>query len=386
MRRRLLILNERDLKHPCAGGAELNMTETARRFVERGYESTLLCSSFPGAAAVEEQNGLRVRRFGNRFTYYARLPPAVLREARVPGTVIIEHFNKLPFCTPLYTRTPLVIVAHHLFGTTAFQQVALPIASAVYLAEKFIPYVYRDAHVVAVSPSTRDDLTARGIPAERIRVVPNGLDHSLYNPAGRQCAPIPTVLWIGRVEPYKHVEFILQALQRLRERMAHIRLVIIGEGQARQTLERQVAQLGLKEHVLFTGFISDAEKVEHIRRSHVLVNTSEKEGWGLTVLEANACGVPAIASEVAGLRDAVRHDVSGWLVPHGDIAALSAAMLRLLTDHAERERLSAGALAWAREFSWEKSADHILEVVEEAFAARVAAPAEEHELTRKLSR
>ena len=136
MGRKLLILNERDLRHPSAGGAELHVIETGKRLAERGYEPTLLSTSFPGAAAEEMHEGIRVLRFGNRLTYYLMLPRIVRRELRTPGTVIIEHLNKLPFSTPLYTRAPRLLMTHHLFGTTAFQQVSFPVALIVYAAER----------------------------------------------------------------------------------------------------------------------------------------------------------------------------------------------------------------------------------------------------------
>ncbi|MFI4982869.1 MAG: glycosyltransferase, partial [Nevskiales bacterium] len=95
----------------------------------------------------------------------------------------------------------------------------------------------------------------------------------------------------------------------------------------------------------------------------------EKEGWGLTVLEANACGVPAVASDVPGLRDAVRHEESGVLVPHGDVMRLTEAVLKILQDAGYRRRLNAGARAWAERFSWDLSSADIAAVIEAVAAA-----------------
>jgi glycosyltransferase involved in cell wall biosynthesis len=364
MGRQLLILNERDRRHPWAGGAELHIAETGRCFARRGYEPVLLCTRFPGAAREEMQDGLRVRRFGNRVTYYLMLPFAVRQAARTPGTVIIEHLNKLPFCTPLYSRVPVLPLAHHLFGRTAFHQVSVPVACMVYVAEKVIPLVYRDCTFVAVSPSTRDDLVARGVAQERIRVIPNGLDHTHYHDRGRVLDARPTLLVLGRVEFYKRIDLVLQAVQRLVAQIPDVQLLVVGDGRARAALERRAVELRIREHVTFTGFVTEAEKVAHIRRAHVVVTTSEKEGWGLTVLEANACGLPAIASDVPGLRDAVRDGDTGVLVPHGDVARLTDALGRLLHDRTYQQRLSAGARRWAAEFSWENSAAEIADVIE----------------------
>jgi glycosyltransferase involved in cell wall biosynthesis len=364
MARKLLILNERDLRHPWAGGAEMHIAETGARLARRGYAPTLLCTRFPGAAAEEMQDGVRVRRFGNRLTYYLQLPVVVRRELQTPGTVIIEHLNKVPFCTPLYTRAPLLLVSHHLFGRTAFRQAALPIASVVYAAEKLIPVMYRRHQFVAVSPSTCDDLVSRGVPAAAITVIPNGVDHTRYHDRGAVPDAPPTLLVLGRVEFYKRLDLVLQALQQVRPVLPEIRLFVVGDGAARAQLARQARELGVAEHVTFTGFVSEEEKLTYIRRAHAVVNTSEKEGWGLTVLEANACGVPAIASDVPGLRDAVRDGETGVLVPYGNVAELSTAIVRVLQDDTYRRRLSAGARAWAQRFTWDAVVDDLAAVIE----------------------
>lgn len=367
MGRKLLILNERDLKHPWAGGAELHIHQMARCFVAAGYRPVLLCTKHPRGAAEEvNEHGLRIRRFGNRLTYYLWLPSMVREEAQTPGTVILEHLNKIPFCTPLYTRAPVVLVTHHLFGSTAFSQAPFPVAALVYASERLIPYVYRNRPFIAVSPSTRDDLIRRGIPAARIRVIPNGLDHSLYGSAGRQPSECPTILVLGRVEFYKRIDFVLEALVQVRRHLPAARVLVVGEGRARDRLEKLRDQLGLHGAVEFTGFVPDGEKVALIRSAHVVANTSEKEGWGLTVLEANACGVPAVASDVPGLRDAVRHGETGLLVPHGNVEELARALLEVLQNHDLRERLGRGAVAWAQSFSWEKAAEETLSLVESA--------------------
>ena len=238
MARKLLILNERDLHHPWAGGSELHIAETGTRLARLGYEPTLLCTRFSGAAAEEMQDGLRVRRFGNRFTYYLQLPSMVRRALRAPGTVIIEHLNKVPFCTPLYTAAPLLLMTHHLFGRTAFWQVPFPIACAVNAAETGEhPRVYRGRQFVAVSPSTRDDLIARGVLAGAIVVIPNGVDHARYHDQGHLADRRPTILVLGRVEPYKRLDIVLEAVQGLVAGLPEIQLFVVGDGAARHRLD-----------------------------------------------------------------------------------------------------------------------------------------------------
>jgi glycosyltransferase involved in cell wall biosynthesis len=108
--------------------------------------------------------------------------------------------------------------------------------------------------------------------------------------------------------------------------------------------------------------VSDADKIRLLSAAHVVVNTSVKEGWGITNIEANACGTPVISADVPGLRDSVRAGESGQLYPYGNVDALSGILTRILIDDQERRRLSDGAVAWASTFTWARSAREMLDL------------------------
>lgn len=361
----IFILNERDIEHPLAGGAEVHLMENFSRIAARGYRVVLICANFPGGLAREVIRGIEINRIGNRYTFYFRGPLLFLRLARaVEEGVLVEDLNKLPFFGALYSPFPVMGIVHHLFGWTAFKQVSPPVALATVVAEKTMPPFYRRIPLIAVSPSTRDDLIARGFDPTLIRVIPNGLDHTLYTP-GPDDPPGPTVLSLGRVEPYKRLDLLLSAMAIVRQRLPQARLVVTGSGTALDSLKRQANVLGLDSCVEFKGFVSEGEKVRIYRSARVLANPSEKEGWGLTVLEANACGTPAVASDVPGLRDAVKSGKTGILVPHADVPALAEALLRVLADDAEWRRLRQGALDWAGQFSWENVSAELTRAIEE---------------------
>ena len=362
--RHLLILNERDLRHPLAGGAEANLFEVGRRLVAAGYDATLICTRFAGAPAQEVIDGIRVLRAGNRLTYYLRLP-LLVRRAVTPDTVIIEHLCKLPFCTPLYAGVPTLPVTHHLFGRTAFWQVPCLAASVVVASEWLIPPVYRKCQFVAVSPSTKHDLIARGVGAARIRVIPNGVDCTRYSIGLPRVAAPPTLLALGRVEPYKRVDLILQALGRIHQQIPEARLVVVGGGTGLGAVRAEVLRLGLDAHVTCTGVATEEEKLRYLHESDLMLNASEKEGWGLTVLEAAACGLPTVASDVPGLRDAVLDGRTGVLVPHGDVETLARAAVDLLQHPEQRRRLARNAREWAERFSWDAVAEATADCIEE---------------------
>jgi glycosyltransferase involved in cell wall biosynthesis len=367
--RRILVLNERDLRHPQAGGAEVHCFEVFSRLAAAGDRVTLLACGFPGGASEETVDGVRVRRLGNRYTYYARVPGAYRRlRAGAPFDVVVEDLNKFPFFARFWVREPLVVFVHHLFGTTAFRQVAFPIAAATYLAERLVPRLYRGVPVVAVSPSTRDELVEGGLAPADVRVIPNGLDHRRYRPGDGVRVAVPTVLALGRVEPYKRTERLVDAVAEL----AGVRLVVAGTGTGLAAVEARIAARGVADRVVLRGFVDEDEKVRLLQTSHVVATASAKEGWGLTVLEAAACGTPAVASDAPGLRDAVRDGETGLLVPPDDVAALAGALGRVLGDAALRERLGAGALAWSRRFDWDAVAGEIGAVLDAVRGAPAA--------------
>jgi glycosyltransferase involved in cell wall biosynthesis len=157
-------------------------------------------------------------------------------------------------------------------------------------------------------------------------------------------------------------------MPKILARVGSARLLIIGEGSARVGLTERAQTLNVQHAVTFAGYVSEAEKIAALERAAVVVNTSEKEGWGMTVIEGNACGVPSVSSDVPGLRDSVRDAETGLLVPYGDVDALADAVVRVLTDGVLRARLIANGIAWAARFSWDNVAADTQRLIEEAIA------------------
>ena len=147
------------------------------------------------------------------------------------------------------------------------------------------------------------------------------------------------------------------------ERLPETRLIVVGDGPHRRALESQAVRLRVRHAVEFVGFAPAAEKARRMREAWVLVQPSPKEGWGLTVVEAGACGTAVVAADSPGLRDSVRRDVTGLLVPFGDVARLAEALLRVLGDATLRSRLAASGIEWAARFSWPECARRSLDAL-----------------------
>jgi glycosyltransferase involved in cell wall biosynthesis len=361
---RVLALNWRDPRHPEAGGAEVHLWEILKRWPARGARITYLASSFPGAAPEEELDGIRIVRRGTWWN--GNWAAAACVRGELGGErfdLVIEDLNKLPYYSPLYARAPVMVVVPHLFGTTVFAEASWPVAAAVWAHELLIPAIYRRCAFLAISESTRQDLTARGVARSRVAVSLCGLDHDRYRPGGAKTER-PSVLFLGRLRRYKGVDTLLEAFRAVAARMPEARLTILGDGPYRAALVERARRLELGEAVEFTGFVAGEEKVRRLAAAWVSALPSPKEGWGLTVVESNACGTPVVASRSPGLVDSVRDGESGLLVPHGDPGALAQALLRVLGDAGLRERLAEGGLAWASRFTWERCSDEAWSVAE----------------------
>jgi len=356
---RILVVNWQDRENPQAGGAEAHLHEIFGRLAARGHEVTLLASGWSGATPRVELDGIAVHRTGRRYTFSVAAPRYFARHLRrPPWDLVVEDLNKVPLFTPLWTDSPPVaLLVHHLFGATAFHEASFPVATATWLLEKPIPWVFRGVPVVAVSRSTRDDLVRRGLEAERIEVIHNGMDLRALAPSpGGRRFPQPTAVYLGRLKRYKGVDLVLRAVALLRRSGVPVRLLVGGKGDHEAALKALAAQLELGEAVRFLGFVSEEHKKELFQRCWVHILASPKEGWGISNLEAAACGTPTVASDAPGLRDSVLDGRTGFLVPHGDIARLAEAVGRVLADPDLRERLGAQARAFAEGFSWDASA------------------------------
>lgn len=355
---KILVVNWLDRMNPQAGGAETHLHEVFGRLATWGHDLTLLCSGFPGSPPRETLDGMDVHRIGGRMTFGIKLPQ-YFRHSLDPDSfdVVVEDLNKVPVFMPFWTRVPVVLLVHHLFGTTAFREASLPVATATWLLEMPVPRVFGTFPAVAVSGSTVSDLRERGMSDNAIDIVPNGVDLDGLKPSPQgHRFPEPTILYLGRLKRYKGVEIILNAVASLRKRGTKVRFLVAGRGDHERKLQELSSKLGLGDTVRFLGYVPEEEKIRLLQQSWIHVLTSPKEGWGISILEAAACGTLTVASHSPGLRDAVIDGKTGILVPHGDVDILAEALSAILKNAEVRKTMGEAAREFAEGFTWDASA------------------------------
>jgi glycosyltransferase involved in cell wall biosynthesis len=366
---RVLWFNWRCWVNPQAGGAEVHVKEVSKRWVEMGHEVTLFCAKYEGCKEREELDGVEIIRRGYPYTVYLFAVEEYLRSLRKKTyDMVIDDINGVPFFTPLYIKKPKVAIMHHLVRDIFFRELALGKALLGYTAEQMIPSVYRNTPFAAVSESTKEDLIRFGIPRTSIRVVHNGIDQELFKPNPCLRSSYPHVVYLGRIKRYKNLDQLLIAFSRVvdrfkKEEKKNIKLTIAGRGDYAE-LKNIAERLDIVSNVDFQGEISDQEKVKLLQSAWVYVTTSTREGWGLTAVEAMACGTPVIGYDVPGLRDSIIDCETGFLIPYGNVERLAELVSMVLYDDMLKKRLSENAHKWSMNFNWGKTAKELIDFIE----------------------
>ncbi len=353
----------RDLDDDEAGGSEVHAHNIASIWAQSGLGVTMRTSAAPGHPSSAVRDGYTVSRKSGRYGVFIRSSLSELTGRLGPCDGLIEIWNGMPFMSPLWWRGPRAIWLHHVHGPMWGMTLPSPIAKlGVALEERIAPRFYRNESIVTLSPSSRDELVDDlGFDPDRVTVIPPGVD-PYFTPGGTR-SETPLAVAVGRLVPVKDFPRLVRVMAAVRERVPEVELVIVGEGYERERIMDEVRRHGAEEWISLPGRVTDQQLRDLYRRSWVAVSTSVREGWGMTLTEAAACGTPSVATDIAGHADAVAVGRSGLL--HDRDPDLVDALVRVLTDEELRARLTEGALARAAELTWERTAVANFEVLAE---------------------
>ena len=272
------------------------------------------------------------------------------------------------FAAPLRSRVPVVLTVMDLIGVLFAKN--FPFVSRMYWS-RYLPYTLRaTSHIVTLSHHTKRDIVRlTRIPPQHITVVPPGLDARFQIVPDQTYAdevharlqlPERYFLFVSTLEPRKGVDTLLSAFALIASQVSE-QLVIVGKrGWYYQSLFAQVQRAGLGTRVQFADYIADADLPALYYHATAFVFPSRYEGFGLTPLEAMACGAPVITTNVSSLPEVVNH--AGILLKPNDVHGFARAMLAVATSNAERMRLRALGLERAQQFSWDSAARELMQI------------------------
>ncbi len=367
---RILILNWRDVKHTWAGGAENYLHELSKLWVEQGYQVTIFCGNDGQNLRYETIDGVQVVRRGGFYTVYFWAVMYYIFRFRGLYDLVVDSENGIPFFTPLYVGKSKLLLIHHIHQEVFRNHLSLPLAIfASFLEGKLMPFVYKNQKVITVSESSKQEILKLGKDIfGAIEIVNPGIHTEKFLTTKK--TQNPSFLYLGRLQPYKNIEVAINAFVEVLRKYPNAILTIAGFGESLNSLKSLSRELNIDKSVIFTGRVSEEAKYKLLSESWVMLQPSMIEGWGITVIEANASGTPVVASNVNGLRDSVVDGRTGLLVKPKDIKMFTKVMLNLIEDKDFREYLSAQARKWSENFSWVNSAGKFLSIINEDVSSK----------------
>jgi glycosyltransferase involved in cell wall biosynthesis len=358
---RVLWLAHRDVEHPLAGGAEVTISEVGKRLVNVGIEMHVVTGGWPGAPRFEEIDGVRYHRFGRAIVPHLLSPAAVLGIS--PDVVVDDLAHAMPWGSERLGIGAGTAFFHHRHLRTLPGQTSRFMAFLLTRLESNYRTFYPTWPFVTESKSAYQDLLELGIEPSRIRLIPPGVDFDHFRPGCR--SPLPSVLYFAGLRPYKRPELAVQAFRHVLSTFPECRLIVVGGGPSASGLRQLARELGIESSCEFTGRVPRTELPRILSAAWVNLHTSIAEGWGFSIMEAAAAGVPTVAFRVPGVCDSIVEERTGLLVSEPSSLALASAVERVLGDPAA---MADHCREWAEAHSWDTTAacwvDHLSSLAE----------------------
>lgn len=362
---RILILNWRDTKHAWAGGAEAYLHELSKVWVSQGINVTVFCGNDGSHERNEVVDGVQVVRRGGLYTVYIWALLYYVLRFRGKFDVVIDSANGIPFFTPFYVRVPKFLLIYHIHQEVFREHLPFGLSHfARFLEGTLMPLIYKNKRVITISNSTKEGISKLKFDSNNlVNIIHPGVGIEKYKKMEK--TEYPTFIYLGRLQPYKNIDVAINAFNLIIGKYPEAKFQIAGFGEALKTLQELTRKLNIEKNVEFLGRVSEEEKRGLLAKSWVMVQPSMIEGWGITVIEANAAGTTVIASNVSGLRDSVIDGITGFLANPKDIKMFAKIMVNLIEDKENREFMSEQAYKWAQNFSWEESGRKFLNIIHE---------------------
>ncbi len=355
---KILFLVSRDSLHPASAGGDIQANEWAKFLAGKGHSVTYVCGTFKGSRKKEIIDGVEVIRVGpghllflDTFFYY-------MLNCRGKYDVVYEEVisgAQLPLVAPLYVREPIIAAWHQRNSLIILYQFPKPLRPILNLAEKCLVYVHRNVIIRVPSTDRIKELVDLGLPLENLKVIPASIpDEWTHIEVTSRREPL--IVWLGKIRRYKCPHHVILAMKQVCQECPEAKLIIAGKREDvkyEKELRHLAQKTGIKENVEIMTNLTEIEKRDLLLRAKVLVLPSPIEGFGIVVLEANACGTPVIASSGVP-EDAVQHLNNGLRYPFGDIPALYRSILQVLRDDELYAHLTSNSLTFVHQFAWSK--------------------------------
>lgn len=345
----ILFLTWKDIKHPHKWWAEQVMLEYARGLVERGHRVTWFASSYSGALPEEQYEGIHIIR---KYTNHTIWMMAWWWHRTWKKTnfvdVIIDEAGGWPLLSPLYEKQiPIYFFTHHI-AEKEFDITPYPLNRLIRWCYTMMIWLYKNTHTIAVSNSTRNELVHDfWFGVDKVSVIENTTEISPI-----ENIPYDTrtnnILFFGRITAIKRADHAVRAFHSvIAELPPDTQFHLIGNAQDKQyveSLQTLINHLGIKERVRFLWHIPREQFADTLASYKCMLIPSEKEWYGLVVIEGNAHGLPAIWYDVAWLRDSIIPWVNGILIPDWDYTQMWREIVNMFANDVDYRTLCENSL------------------------------------------
>lgn len=366
----ILILNWRDTSHPKAGGAEIVTMEHAKRWVRAGHTVTWITSGYKGFKKREVIDGVMIiRRVGSWTIYPYGLLYTFLNANKFD--LIIDEVHGIPFFALLGTKKPVIVFIHEIAGEIWNYMFPFPVNKIGQFLESQYFRLYRNALFWTDSPSMARELTDHGIPQKNITTIfcPVTMKKDILKKLNQvKKEDKPTFLFVSRLVQMKGIEEVIKSFSFIVKEEPASKLWIVGGGEKSYTalLLSMMKEYGISDHVTLFGKVTEEKKYTLMKRSHILLHASVKEGWGLVVLEAALCGTPAVVYNVTGLRDVVKHGITGIVISSNSPLDMAREALLLESDQKRYKKYQDNGKQWVNSLTWNEAAKQSILLLEKA--------------------
>jgi L-malate glycosyltransferase len=300
----------------------------------------------------------RRQRLARLWSGWARVPGLL---ASLQPDIVHVHSLPAPAATPFLLRVPRLLVSA--WGTDVVWRDRRK--------ERFYPLLLRHAQRVTATSRYLAGVVRSYLSTPRpIDVVAFGVDTERFSPPSKR-PDAPRIGTVRHLEPKYGLDVLVRSVPALVAAQPAVEVDIVGEGEQRSDLERLIAALGTGDNVRLRGRLDHAHVPTFLGTLRVFANPSREEAFGVAALEAQACGVPVVASRVGALHEIVREGETGLLVPPDDPASLAAALSSLLQDEERARGMGRAARAWVLEhYRWERNVEQMLAIYREVEGGR----------------
>lgn len=363
---KVLWMTWKDRSHPRSGGAEIVNEELGKRLARAGHEVVFLVAGFGQAGEEEVRDGFRIIRLGDHYTVYWQAFRYYQKHFQGWADVVIDELNTMPFFCRFYVKERTFFFPHQLCREVWFYQMPFPLSIIGYCLEPLYLWLLRGYEVITVSLSTKNDLLRYGFQADQIHIIPEGIEIDRA-PDIRALAKYdrPTLLSLGSIRAMKRTKHQIEAFTLAKQTLPNLQMKIAGDAQSVYGSEvlRMIAKSPYRTDIEFLGRVSKERKIELMQKSHLILVTSVKEGWGLIVTEAASQGTPAVVYDVDGLRDSVTHGVTGLIARENTKNGLAEAIVRLLKNPEEYAKIRNNAYQASQKFTFDASYEHFFRIL-----------------------